>query len=184
MFPVLAIGVGLALGWASGGSVQRLAEPSWRWGWLAILLFIAQGVSRGRLLGLAGWPQLGIAVWVCSSLCLVLILLLEWRVPGMILVGIGSLANVEVVLLNGGMPVGLPPLGTYEALHVLSGAQRVFYHPVAEHTLGSALGDVLPLGAAGSWTMVSAGDVLLIVGVCVWVVGTMTVNRPGLGQKK
>ena len=78
-----------------------------------------------------------------------------------------------VVLLNNGMPVGPGPSGQQFLSCHLSAAQRSFYHPAGQHTLGRVLGDVLPIGVAGSLTMLSVGDALLMVGVFAWVVGNM-----------
>jgi len=173
MIPVLSIAIGLLLGWAGGGHLRRLGHVSLRWSWLALILFILQGAARGRLPGLVGWASIGAVVWVCCSVALAALLLWELRFPGMYIAATGILLNVLVVLLNGAMPVGMPVDGTRGAA-AIDVARRVFYLPIGSQVLLPIFGDVMPLPALGGWTLVSIGDVLLVVGVSIWLVGMMT----------
>lgn len=171
MIPILSLGIGLLLGWICGGEFRRIGDTTTRWGWLAVALFVLQGAARGRLPGFAGWASQGAVVWGACSLALAVILLLELRTPGMFLAAVGILLNLLVVLLNGAMPVG-PSAGSGEA-GVLNAAQHAFYQPVSPQTIWRVFADVLPLPAFGSLTLVSVGDVLLVLGISVWVVGVM-----------
>lgn len=172
MIPIVALAIGLLLGWASGGELRRLGYMNWRWSWLALALFILQGVARGRLPGSVGWAGPGVFVWGACSLVLVALLLGERRSPGMLIAAVGILLNVLVVMLNGAMPVGMPPGGT-GATAAIDVALRVFYQPLGPQTLLPVFGDVVPLPALGGWTLVSIGDVLLVVGVSVWLVAAL-----------
>jgi hypothetical protein len=94
----------------------------------------------------------------------------------MFIAALGVLLNLVVVVLNNGMPVGVSPSGQALVLTALDGAQRAFYAPVGFQTILWTLGDVLPLSIRGDWTMLSIGDVLLGVGVAVWIVHIMTAS--------
>jgi len=173
---VFALVFGIAAGWASGGSLKALAQSSIRWGWLVITLFVVQGFARGRLVGLGGGSSGGVAIWVSCSIALAVALLLQWRAPGMAVAATGILINSVVVLLNGRMPVGPLPAPGFPVTEGLTTTQRLFYQATGQHTLGAALGDVVPLKVLGNWTLLSVGDILLMVGVFAWVVAAMTVD--------
>lgn len=174
MVPLLALAVGLTIGFASGGSLGGLLTTRWQWSGLTLSLFVAQAAARGRLPGMLGWTHLVQGVWVACSIALIVLLITEWQSPGMAVAACGVLLNVMVVVMNGRMPVGLPPTGQPFAFDSLVGAQRAFYQQAGSETLASALGDVVPIGVFGSWTMLSAGDIMLGVGVCVWITAAMT----------
>lgn len=164
--------MGLFLGWASGGDYRRLGGVTWRWGWLALVLFVIQGVARGRLLGVAGLASVGTVAWAACSLALTALLLAERQSPGMFMAAVGIMLNLLVVLLNGSMPAAVMSVGHSEAA-ALNAAQQAFYQPVDQQTLWRVLGDILPLPSMGGLTLLSVGDVLLVIGVSVWVMDTM-----------
>jgi len=97
---------------------------------------------------------------------------------------VGILLNILVVLLNGAMPVGAPSGGPHETA-VIEVALRALYRPIGAGSLVPVLGDVLPLPALGGLTLVSIGDVLLMLGVSIWLVGAMTAAKyePGSGTR-
>jgi len=176
MIPAAALVIGLLLGWACGGNIQGLKDITWS-GWrLTLSLFVVQALARGRLFGVSGWSRIGAAVWVCCSLVLVGLLIRKSKSPGIFVASVGILLNVVVVILNGGMPVGAPPSGSQLVMAALGEGQRAFYQPVGQQSLWSMFGDILPVRLFGSWTMLSVGDVLLMIGVLVWVVGVMAVD--------
>ncbi|NTU70578.1 MAG: DUF5317 domain-containing protein [Coriobacteriia bacterium] len=168
MLALLSIGVGLAVAWASGGSLRRLAELSIPWSPWILVAFLVQGVARGRLFGFAT-SEFGFALWCISSTFLVVLLITSWRLPGLWIAAVGLGLNLVVVLANGGMPVSVPETA------VLSQAEQVaqsmgLYQFVGVGTIWGFLGDAITFRVMSGTFLLSAGDVLLIVGVAVQIV--------------
>jgi hypothetical protein len=142
---------------------------------LLVSLSLAQGVARGRVLGLRPTPA-GLAVWVLVSL--LFCAAAYWRasrhtvvsgvVRGLALVGVGTLANVLAVLLNQGMPV----VGVLDSAGQIATSGGFYVH-VNEGTILPWLGDVLLVGLGTIRFLVSLGDVALLVGMIVLILELM-----------
>jgi Family of unknown function (DUF5317) len=153
------------------GSLRAIGQIRLRGEVLLLLVFGLQAVARGRLfVPLAVRLQWNPVVpWAIATAALLAVLLLNWRVPGIVLAASGTALNLSVVAANGGMPVPGAAVGAA----VSSGAAlsaNGFYH------FGAArlpfLGDVVlipSLGATGPALLLSPGDVLLVAGVCLTV---------------
>jgi len=176
---ILLLGLILALAVAllRGGKLNRLLSVKVRHSWIAPLAWGLQVVviyfPRPRSGGLLELHTLLVLV---SYLLLVLVVALNWRLPGLPLIGLGLALNLLVMVANGGfMPV------TYEAL------QRA---GMANLALGSAPGSrvmatkdiVLPRANTVLWalsdvfvipppgpvrTIFSVGDLCLVAGVFI-----------------
>lgn len=172
MIALVAIVLGLALGTIAGGSIRRLETSSLRFEWLVLILFIVQAVARGRIAG-AGASSLGIAVWVLGCIGLLGLLAPDWRQPGIWVVCVGVALNIFVVLLNGGMPVVAE--GQVMAAEVAGSVVRSmgFYQLAGPGTLMAVLGDVVPLAFGAYRILVSPGDLLLALGITVFMVEVM-----------
>jgi hypothetical protein len=163
---LIAIGLGLALGIACDGSVRALSAVRLRGEWALLVLFVAQAVARGRLAGLADESSVALAVWATTTAVLVLLLIWNLKVQGMAVAAVGTALNGVVVLANGGMPVALAVAG--------QSVRQGYYLPASQWTAAAALGDVLPLTLGGRATyLVSAGDVLIGVGIIALIVHVM-----------
>jgi hypothetical protein len=139
-----------------------------------MLLFVLQGIARGRVLGL-GSSQAGIAVWAASSLVVCFAIAVKCGVSagggectGLRLVLVGTALNIIVVLLNQGMPAAYSR-GVNRAVEESGG----FYVHLNAGTLLPMLGDVVPVSLPTSHFLLSIGDTMLMVGVCLVVVGLM-----------
>jgi len=141
-----------------------------------VLAAIAFGGDWRRLatLSLRFWPLLGLAVgirliasldsaaplgvYLVSLTGIAVVAVLNWRLPGAILIAIGTAMNILVVALNAGMPydpatataVGAPP--PTDSLHtvLVSGTRLPF------------LSDIVPVGIAHG--VYSVGDFLIALG--------------------
>jgi len=177
MLALAALMWGLALGLLSRGEAKALADMELRW-WPGILaVFIIQAVFRGRAFGLAS-STAGLVVWSAASLLLLVFLAMELTSEtgfkrGLSLVMVGTVLNLLVVLANSGMPVSSTHAGLARAVASSGG----FYIFQSTGTLLAWLGDVLELQLARQVAVVSAGDVLLFVGVAVAVIEAMSVSR-------
>lgn len=148
-----AIVLAFALLALAGGDLTLPRLHALKWRWPILVVFVVQGVARGRLFG-GGLGELGLMIWAAASLALIL---LAWRsasFPGVALVAAGVAANVLVVLINGGMPV---------AAAIPEGA---FYHAIGPADRLVFLADVVP---APGRLMLSVGDILMMLGLLVAV---------------
>jgi MFS family permease len=151
---MLASGVaaGIIAGVAFGGDWRRLATFSLR---LWPVLVLAVGL---RLVGSFAFPDAPLALYLVSLIGVAVVAFWNWRVPGALLIAIGTSLNLVVVALNAGMPydpvvaaaVGAPP--PTDALHVL----------LQSETQLEFLSDVIPVGPIHS--VFSLGDFLNALG--------------------
>jgi MFS family permease len=151
---MLASGVaaGIIAGVAFGGDWRRLATFNLR---LWPVLVLAVGL---RLVGTYAFPDAPLALYLVSLIGVAVVAAWNWRVPGALLIAIGTSLNLVVVALNAGMPydpvvvsaVGAPPPN--DALHVL----------LRPETRLEFLSDVIPIGPIHS--VFSLGDFLNALG--------------------
>ena len=172
---LLAVVLGILLGWATGGSLRCLSRLKLRLEWLVLPLFVLQALARGRVLGLVGASQLSLFVWTMVSCLLVCAMLLNCKIPGMALGAVGVLMNADVVLLNAAMPVALGNRlgsGSVEAAAGILQSTGGFYRLARPADLIVWLGDIIPVAQANDLLLVSPGDVVLMVAVvCIIVHG-------------
>lgn len=162
-FTLLVLVLAVTVSYARGGRLRRVADAPLRWSWLlfaglGLQVLLAVGATRGLVPddGVVGYlllltSQLLVVVWVVAN----------WRLPGMLLVGLGLAMNAVVMGANGAMPVdpaAIRALGLEDA--------RV---PPGKHTLMTDdtrlwwLGDIWALPLLRS--IISAGDVVLAAGL-------------------
>lgn len=173
---LVATGLGILLGYGCGGSLGALSRLDVRFGWLVLGSFIVQSLSRGRILGLVAPTTLSLPLWVLSSVTLLIALFVNRKIPGMVVAGIGLLLNLDVFLANAAMPVGGATLGAKHAVQVAQGILRSggFYRAVDASTLLAWLSDTIPVQAGVASTLLSAGDLLLMIAVVTVIVSAMT----------
>jgi hypothetical protein len=173
VFALVAIVVGILLGLASGGGMARIGELRLKFEWAILVAFLAQAFARGRVIAV-GASSFGTAVWVISSIALIAGLLVNGRTPGCVVAGVGVLLNLDVVLLNGAMPV--VSAGIQGPALAAAAQSAGFYRVSSLGTLVVYAGDSMPFWLFGQRYLVSPGDVLLCVGVVVMLAGAMLVQ--------
>ncbi len=186
---ILAVAVlgAVAIGLARGGSLRRLASLPLRGGWLAILAFglqiyliyFPESVGEGLFS-----PRVGLLV---LSYGLLLVVIWQNRMlPGAPLMAAGFLANLFVMLANGGyMPI------TPEALDQVGHSRRVLVAQEGARVLATK-DIVLPRDRTVAWwladifvlpppfpvpSVFSAGDVLIAIGA-FWLLQTCICAEP------
>lgn len=165
MILLLSLPLGLALGIATGGSLRGLKQFRLRGELVLVALLLMQGLLP--LVSVSGVGRQALYwAWALTFPIMAGVCLVNFRVPGMVLAGVGLALNAAVILLNSGMPV-LP-----EAVAAAGGALAVLKSTDFAHVLATAgtrlrvLADVLPIpGPPGIRGVASAGDVLLACGV-------------------
>lgn len=182
LFP-LALLVGVLTGAAAGGRISTLTRLRLRVPGIVILALAVQmllmtkagaDLPRGAHLAFLGASYAGAGIWLAMNIP---------RRPvavatGLVVVGVGWLLNMCVVLANGDMPVSLAALTRI-------GAGSALVHgggPFAKHvqlTAGaslSCLGDTIPVVPLNS--VVSIGDLVMLIGLVVAVAAAMQEPRP------
>lgn len=175
MIAVGAVGAAVLFGWMAGGRLGNLEMVRLRWAPVLLALFIVQGLARGRLVGLL--PAAGAArlIWVVVSLGMCAILLGELKTPGIPLIVGGFALNLLVVLANSGMPVVVEVSETARAA-AAAGASAGFYLVANGGSLLRSFADSIPLVFGRSTLLISAGDLLSMIGVVVTIVAGMCIG--------
>jgi MFS family permease len=172
--PVFGVILGLVLGLVVGGSIDNLINVRLRW---LPLLVVAAGARFGLDAALAGGdvPD-GLRLWlvIVAYVLLTVMLVVNRTLPGLTAAAIGTAANGIAIVANGGwMPVwkssieaaGMDP----NAMH--SGFHRILTGPVDASFFahGGPLVDVIPIPLPVFQSVASIGDILLGVGLGLFV---------------
>jgi len=152
--------------------MRQLAGVEFSHEWLVMALFAAQGFSRGRVVGSTAMSW-GMAIWTVSSVALIVILSTSWRQPGLWAATLGIGLNLLVVLLNAGMPVVLNSASDASATLATIATTAGFYRLASRATVAKSLADSLVLNIGGGRYFASVGDLLLVVGIAVFIAAVM-----------
>lgn len=182
---VLAIGVGLLVGFARRGSVANLGQARLRG---VPIVFAGVAFQIGSMFAeRAELDWLPLALILVSFACVFAFAALNWRLGGMALAALGAVANFVVIAANGGMPVSLDAaaragLGNpfADPADVAKGA----HHALTDDSVLTFLADVIPLRIGAN--VVSVGDILIWAGLLV-IVQQLMVGRKGrrrLGRRE
>ncbi|MDK2896301.1 MAG: hypothetical protein PWP04_421 [Candidatus Atribacteria bacterium] len=166
--------IGILIGYLKRGNLTNLSRVHLSYWWLILVGF---GVKFAGLYG--GGPFAAWLNWVGMGLVF-LGTVLNWRVPGMKLISLGSLANLLVIFANQGkMPVYLPladRLGLSSLVERLQSGAFPDYTPLSSFSRLVFLGDVLPYFSliARQPFVISLGDYFIGFGVMVFILRGMT----------
>ncbi|MGB8362545.1 MAG: DUF5317 domain-containing protein [Acidimicrobiia bacterium] len=166
----LVLFVALAIAVLRGGRLVNLGEIELRSWWL---LFLALALQVGtRLLPEdQEWEWLGVTMVLVSFGLLMILVLLNRTKPGMWIAGLGVLMNFLVISLNGGMPVlaGAAEVAsgfTLTAPDLTGSFKHILLDESSKLTFFS---DVIPLRLLGIGEVISIGDILLALGLGVFL---------------
>jgi hypothetical protein len=178
-----ALVLGVAFGYLLRGRLSRLGSVRIRW-WGAILAgLLLQFVP---LPGGDGGTDLVIrtAVLSLSFVLLVTFALINLRVPGMVFIMLGVLANFVVIAANGGMPVSADALrdsGQHAVLAQMRESEADKHHLLTDDDSLTFLGDIIgvppPIARA-----ISIGDVIISLGL-IWFMAS-SMRRPDTGVER
>jgi hypothetical protein len=169
-----AILVSVLIGLARGGKLQNLASVPFRWGWLAVAAF-------GLQIYLIYFPEqvdvrlisLRLGLLALSYALLIVVIWQNRELPGLVILGVGLIANVAVMLLNGGyMPITMEALSqaglAHNAQNTVNGVRVLFSKDIVlthESTIAWWLSDVFVLPPPFPIPSIfSIGDVLVALG--------------------
>lgn len=170
LLAALAIALGVLEGLAISGGVGFLNSLRIRFPVVLFALFVLQGIARGRLVGLHHAGAYPVLAWLVCSLVLLFILTIQSESVGMALAATGLGFNVLTVLGNGFMPV--------ETHSAVLAADTSFYAPANPGVVFRIAGDCLPFVAGSYRILLSVGDVLLVIGVIVYMTHAAATMSP------
>jgi hypothetical protein len=161
--------VSILVGVARGGKLANVAEIHARGWFLLFLAFGMQVFANALPEGEINWA---VALILTSYVVLLVTVWLNRALPGALLAGIGIAMNFIVIAWNRGMPVsteaislaGGSPDTPLDAKHVLLDSQSAM----------PFLADIIPLPG----TVISIGDVLLGVGIGIFIEYQLRQPRP------
>ena len=176
MVLALALLVAVAVGIALGGRLDALAELRLSGSWLIIAAISLQIVAfpSGALPWHTG-DTLAMYLWIGSYALLVAATVLNWQIPGMLVVAAGMGMNLAAILANGGHMPALPTAAAHAGL--ATGIDNNSQTLVDPH-----LALLVDRWAAPDWVpfanVYSVGDVLLALGAFALVLPAMKVRLP------
>jgi hypothetical protein len=182
LLSILLIGVLVGLG--LGGDLRNLADVSIRLWWLIPVALALQVLPVPQ--GETGPTRLlPVAAILLSYVALIVVVLVNWRLRGFLLILVGLILNFIVIGMNHGMPVSEEALERAEnpALRQgLPGDRGSKHHLADERDVLLPLADVIafsePFGV-----VVSAGDVVIDVGGATFL-GTAILGRPARRRRE
>jgi Family of unknown function (DUF5317) len=179
MGPVLALAVlATAVGLARGGRPRGWSRLRLRG---TPVVLVAFGAQVGAVLLLPASSNLQVPVLATSLAAVCAVLLVNRRVPGLLVVAGGCLLNLAVIAANGAMPVSLAAARRAHAAIDLAALTRDPRHVLLTgDTRLPFLGDVIGVPLPGRPEVVSPGDLLCGVGVAVLVVAALLAGRENL----
>jgi hypothetical protein len=161
-FTVVALALGVILGFATGGRPSNLHRRPLELVWLlAISVALQAGAEALDLSDTAG-----LALVLVSYVGLAAFAFANIRLVGMPVVLVGLLCNLVVITANGGMPVEADAIvashaATADELDTLDfGAKR---HLAGDDDILTFLGDIIPVRV--SREVLSFGDLILALGI-------------------
>jgi Family of unknown function (DUF5317) len=166
-----ALALGVVLGYILHGRLSNLASVRVRWWGIIPVALVLQ---LGPLPQGGGTDLLIRTIILSLSYAIIVVFtLVNVRVPGMVLIMVGVMANFSVIAANGGMPVGAEALrdsGQDVVLTEMRGSAPDTHHLVTEEDSLTFLGDVIgvppPIARA-----ISIGDIIVCLGL-IWFIAS------------
>ncbi|MFQ5594313.1 MAG: DUF5317 family protein [Anaerolineae bacterium] len=179
--PILAI-LSLVVALLRGGRLTRLAHVTFRHAYLVLLSLGLQVIifsPLAAMLGVQPWTR---PLYVASMVILAGWFALNFRLPGMLLIGLGLLLNLAAIASNGGYmpasPSALERAGMTSRLTNLEEAVHNNSVIAAEDTHLYYLSDIFAIPKEIPLANVfSVGDVLIALGAIYFLQRTLTDER-------
>ena len=168
---LLAILIGLAIGWLRGGRLANLPKLRLRWLWVVPLVLIIQLLIFPSFLPSPLLPYATVPLHLLSYAVLIAWLVVNLRAAPMGVLLFGAVSNFTVVASNGGrMPASVTALERAGLLRaasgLLEGETPANVMLMSSSTRLNVLGDWLYLPESVPFaTAFSIGDVLIMVGL-------------------
>jgi hypothetical protein len=165
---VVAIALGIVIGFARGGSLRELGRAHLRGVPVVFVGVVLQVTST--IVERADVHWLPLILVLGSFACVFAFAALNFRLPGMTLVALGALGNFIVISANGGMPVSVDALeraGLGNPFTKQSAALKGAHHALTDASHLRFLADVIPISVPAN--VVSVGDIVIWAGLLLLV---------------
>jgi hypothetical protein len=176
VFILYAIPVGIVAGYLLGGRLDRLGDLRFHWAWLAILGLLVQVILFSPAIA-ERVGDLGPAIYVLSTVAVLIAVVRNWRIPGLAVVAIGATCNLLAIAANGGLMPASPDAVAALGMEAAAG----FSNSVV--MADPALRPLTDVFALPTWVpaanVFSIGDVLIGVGVALVIALGMRGARGG-----
>jgi hypothetical protein len=167
VFIILAVPMGLVLGFLMGGRLDRLSEVRFEWAWLAVVGLTAQVLLFSTPIGGSFRGGVGEAIYVASTGLVLVAVWRNLRVPGLALVALGAISNLAAIVANDGVMPTTPEALAAAGLDPLDGFSN---SAVLEDPALAPLTDIFALPPWLPFANVfSIGDVLIALGIVIVV---------------
>lgn len=191
MLYIIAIGMGILLGWLAGGKIINLADLKFEKAWLVVVAFLIQ--TTAQILGVRGFAFISDYSMILQGIVFCLLLIGFWynrKYIGIWFIAAGCLINALVMMLNGGkMPVdvnimkklGAAPEIIEQVKMGIDGKHTI----ITESTRLVFLSDIMSPPPVLNWLMkiISIGDIIVLFGLFVLIFEAVnkktTLNKPG-----
>ena len=190
LFPAAGL-IGLGFGYLRGGGFSSLASVSLRHNWLvAVAVALQVGQGHGPLRELGDGPHRVIVLLSYGAIGAWLMLNAPGRSPalrgGISLVALGFVLNVAAIVANGAMPVSEAALQRVGEDRAAVSQSQLWKHVRATpDTSLSGLGDIIPVpGPEGIRSVVSAGDIVMLLGFALALAAAMADPEPAPGLSR
>ena len=170
---------GLVLGLLAGGKVGRLLDVRLRWALLIVVaLALRIGTQAAIASGVALADQLRLPLYAAAFGILAAALWLNRKLPGLLAVFVGVVANGVAIVVNGGwMPVWPPALA---ASGLTNGDLNVAFHTLLPTDFGASfflhagpIADIVPIPLPFLTNVSSVGDAFIAAGLAWFVLATL-----------
>lgn len=176
MFIILAVPIGLVLGFLMGGRLDRLSEIRFEWAWLAVVGLAVQVLLFSTPIGGSFRGGVGEAIYVASTGLVLVAVWRNLRVPGLALVALGAISNLAAIVANGGVMPTTPGALAAAGLDPLDGFSN---SAVLEDPALAPLTDIFALPPWLPFANVfSIGDVLIALGIVIVIAVGMRRGDP------
>ncbi len=177
MLYLIVIVLGAVLGMLAKGRISNVLELKIEKLWLLLIAVFIQIAIRGLALkGLVDAAKYSLITQGISFFLLLIVLWYNKRLLGVLVIGLGSLANMLVMMLNGGlMPISGQLLKEYETfswgMELLNNGSDGRHILINEGTKLTILSDIIKMPPFLGWLMpiVSIGDLIIAVGIFLLV---------------
>ena len=145
----------------TGGTLRQLADLKLRWLWTAPAALLVQVVITEVIPGANA--SLLAAVHVATYGLVVVFLLANWRIPGVPVISVGTLSNMLVIVINGGV---MAASRTAQRLAGLSEGGGFHNSNALAHPHLLWLGDIIPVPGPLP-NVLSVGDCVIFTGMLI-----------------
>jgi hypothetical protein len=165
---IVAVGAGLV----AGGTLRAFEVLHLHWWGLAVVGLVLQAAPVPNLPLLSARGDATV-VLIASYLLLLLVIVLNRRIPAAPAMALGLILNLAVVGANAGMPVSADAIqAAGGSVGTASGVDSAKHHLMTEDDVLTLLADVIPIPPPIA-AVLSIGDVFLYGGVFWFVVQVM-----------